>query len=794
MAHRRASFRSSLTLSIVACALSAAGCGPKKKSAIVLWVATDMPRSALATVRVTAIGQGGATPMPYYENREFRVGATGSNELPLPGSLALTKDPSDQSVTAEVVVDVSPTMGNGTPFQVKAKARFVANEWRQLELFLPYQCTDENVRRLCAERSTREGVEYTCGALGPDPCILVERSQLNVFEQDAGTPSSLDVQQITTLDASMDAAVDAQADSGIDARSDTGVDTGVDVRPVMGAPLPSVTHAWPQSAARFSGGRPTLVGKLPADCMGANGLELVLCPTLDPSGDCVGTATIVRDATFTACAGGAPALRAFDFPATTTVSAGNWSWSLRLAFDSATVVRRGPIAWRRMSIAATVAGATATSHLGAAPDFDEDGRGDVFALPGRAGTTNTPQYVSSRSVVTMASANMRAFEPATTIGTMATPLYGADLLSLGDADGDGTPDALITDYDGASGGGALYRYSFDRTLSVPAWVTTTRQPVLSGPSGSFRYGQVLAHADFDRDGFPDIVAGDDLPMFSALNVHYGSSTGFATSGARVASLSTVTPRDPKANNAVANCDVNGDGYPDLVTALHAEFSTSYVAVYLGGASGLSTMPAYEINDTMGTIGSGFGVALACNGDFNGDGRADIAIGSSNGETMSYGVIVYAGGATLGMQLYRATMTGQPSGFGESLEFVGDQDGMPGDELAIGESDAPSASLGRGQIKLVRYNGGSPRIMATFDMGTPSMGEFGRTIRFLGPIGPMGQDGFAVAAPSAAGDFEGRVVLFYRGSGGVMGPPTQAVTLQPDRTYGMGAGFGSELGR
>ena len=780
-------------LGTLLCSLGAASCGPKKKTAIVLWIATDMPRSAIGSLRVTALGQGGATPTPFYEDREFMVGGVGT--LPLPGSLALTKDPGDQSVTAEVTVSVAPTTGNGTPFQVKAKARFVANEWRQLELFLPYQCSNENVRRLCAERSTREGVEYTCGAIGADPCVLVERSQLSLYEQDAGPPTALDVQQIVSLDATSDVQTDTGIDSGIDARTDSGVDTGVDtgadVRPMTGPMLPQITPAFPQSAARFSGGQPTLVANVPATtgCDGANALELVLCPSLDVTGACSSAPRFVLDASFAGC-GAMPSLRTFAFPAGVTVAPGNWSWSLRLAFNSPTLERRGPIVWRRMTIAATMAGATTTSHVGAAPDFDDDGRGDVFAMPGRDGTINFPQYVSSRSVAAMPNANMLALEPATMIGTMGTSEYGADLLMVGDADGDGTTDVLVTDNNGASSAGALYRYSYNRSLATPAWVTTTRQPLLSGPSGSNRYGSVLAHSDFDRDGFPDIVLGDELPMFSALNVHYGSAMGFATMGVRVSPLSVRTARDPKANNVVANCDVNGDGFLDLVTAAHNEFSTSYVSVYLGGAAGLSTTPAYEIDDTVGAIGSDFGVGLACNGDFNGDGRADIAIGSNNGESMTSGVVVYAGGATLGARLYSATMSGPFSGFGESLEFVGDQDGVPGDELAIGESDAPSASMGRGQIKLVRYNGGSPNIMATVNSGTMNISSFGQSIRYLGPIGPMGQDGFAVGAPSEATDFEGRVYLFWRGAPA----PTRGVVLSPNRTYGMGAGFGSQLGR
>ncbi|MBL8679341.1 MAG: VCBS repeat-containing protein [Myxococcales bacterium] len=774
------------------CALSAAGCGPKKKSAIVLWVATDMPRSALATVRVTAIGQGGATPMPYYENREFRVGATGSNELPLPGSLALTKDPSDQSVTAEVVVDVSPTMGNGTPFQVKAKARFVANEWRQLELFLPYQCTDENVRRLCSERSTREGVEYTCGALGPDPCILVERSQLNVFEQDAGAPSSLDVQQITTLDASMDAAVDSavdarsdtSADTGIDSamdaptdtRVDSGVDTGVDVPPVVGPALPALTPAYPNSGARYSGGRPTLVARLPSDCMGANRLELVLCPTRTPAGETCARQVVIEDPAFVGCSG---SLHTMQVPSANALGPGSWSWAMRLRTVTPTLLRSSPLVWRRMSVAA--AAGSATSILGAVPDLDDDGLGDVITTS----QSNAPAlYAPFSRLATMPA--LRAFEGYPSAGMGLYGSFGYRVLVLGDAEGDGTIDTLFIDPDVVAITSRMYRYTF----GAGGFAVSSVQPSFDSPAPGVYFGEGAASADFNRDGLPDVLLG---PLDSSVNqarVYYGQRTGgYNTMMSTV--LSPITAIGAFGRTIAAGCDLDGDGYQDAVIAGGPDFMDRSVSVFYGGPTGLPATATYEIPHATlaASVNEAAGEAIACNGDYNGDGYADIAIGAFHSEANPPGgFVIYAGGPTRarGTALYSSMGSTPNTGYGSVLTFVGDQDGQPGDELFLGE---PTHSMSVGFGKLLAYRTGTDVTASVTSPFVPSLTRFGAAVVFLGPIGPAGEDGFAVGAPDGATDSIGAIQVYHRASPAMMVPsvtaflsPTASGTTMP-RGYG-----------
>src|SRR5207249_3406499 len=79
------------------------------------------------------------------------------------------------------------------------------------------------------------------------------------------------------------------------------------------------------------------------------------------------------------------------------------------------------------------------------------------------------------------------------------------------------------------------------------------------------------------------------------------------------------------NSVACAGDVNGDGYADLIVG------TLYVGrahLYLGGPNGLAATPATNLNNPDGASGSSFfGAAVASAEDVNGDGYADLIVGA-----------------------------------------------------------------------------------------------------------------------------------------------------------------------
>ena len=155
------------------------------------------------------------------------------------------------------------------------------------------------------------------------------------------------------------------------------------------------------------------------------------------------------------------------------------------------------------------------------------------------------------------------------------------------------------------------------------------------------------HADFDGDGFDDLVvgvSGEDIGGIvnaGAVNVIYGSSIGLSSSGNQIwhqdspGVLGTAELFDA-FGSALAASDFNGDGFDDLAVGVPFKntgdiVDSGAVNVLYGSATGLSSTDnqiwhqnSTDILDTA-ELFDAFGSALTA-GDFNGDGFDDLAVG------------------------------------------------------------------------------------------------------------------------------------------------------------------------
>jgi glucose/arabinose dehydrogenase len=200
-----------------------------------------------------------------------------------------------------------------------------------------------------------------------------------------------------------------------------------------------------------------------------------------------------------------------------------------------------------------------------------------------------------------------------------------------------------------------------------------------------------------------------------------------------------------SSTAADGCDVNADGYADLVAgAPGRDDSRGAAYVIPGSGSGPVAGDATALNDAPAEAGAGFASALAC-GDFNADGFGDLAIGTpgSIDSGLPGSVMVRFGGsgqtATLGATLAPAPRPGD--GFGAAVA-VGDFNRDGYDDLAVG---APGSRLkGVREAGRVHIFEGSPQglvLLRAFHQNS------------LGVPGVI-ETGDRMAAGVAAADFNG----------------------------------------
>jgi Bacterial Ig-like domain/FG-GAP-like repeat/RTX calcium-binding nonapeptide repeat (4 copies) len=153
-------------------------------------------------------------------------------------------------------------------------------------------------------------------------------------------------------------------------------------------------------------------------------------------------------------------------------------------------------------------------------------------------------------------------------------------------------------------------------------------------------------------------------------------------------------------------DVNGDGYADLIVATDADQTYTAAYVVYGGATptsvslAASTIAAAQGFRILGNSTNGAGLSqVSSAGDMNGDGFADLIVGSTNGSSyVVYGsatgaeVSVSTGtiAASQGFKLTYSTTDNTVTA--KDVSFAGDFDGDGLTDLVIAEKSSVASSL------------------------------------------------------------------------------------------------------
>jgi hypothetical protein len=235
-----------------------------------------------------------------------------------------------------------------------------------------------------------------------------------------------------------------------------------------------------------------------------------------------------------------------------------------------------------------------------------------------------------------------------------TPTAAACVKVASDFNGDGYADlaAATSQHADSDDDGLNVLYGSATVFTKPQFI-----------SGGATFGAALVAAYLNNDCYADLVVGE--PKAKQITVLYGSATGLTTAGSKVFKVSDVPDNDPVEHGlgfgaALSAGDFNGDGKVDVAVGAKGLDDVTVgdddpgtddggaIAVFAGTTDGLTDAGARWIyQGTDGVPGDpeskdGFGWSLAA-GDFNGDGKADLAIGSPREKL---GDILEAGGVTV----------------------------------------------------------------------------------------------------------------------------------------------------
>lgn len=264
-------------------------------------------------------------------------------------------------------------------------------------------------------------------------------------------------------------------------------------------------------------------------------------------------------------------------------------------------------------------GALTGSAVSSAADINKDGFDDViYSAPG----FDVSDYDEGIVIVCYGSADGLNAQAADTIsGSQSEAWMGYSLSGAGDINNDGFDDIIIgaPHYDNGqkNAGMALIYYGSQQEIKKNIFT------LLDGSQADAHFGWAVSSANTNNDLFSDVAIG--APGFNskgAVFTYEGSVNGISAAGQL---LTQAEQNNAELGSSLANVDINGDNYSDLVIGSPRVNEEGAVFISMGSSSGLNTV--VENLSLGGQLYARYGSAVSEAADINGDGYNDVIVGA-----------------------------------------------------------------------------------------------------------------------------------------------------------------------